>query len=272
MTSTAVDIDTIKTGMRETWMAGDFGEIARFIQHHADDFVARRSITPEMRVLDVACGTGNLTIPAARAGAAVTGIDIADNLIGQARERAREEDLAIDFQSGDAEALAYPDGAFDVVMSMYGTMFAPRPALAAAEMVRVCRPGGTIAMANWIPNSFVGEMFKLVGKHAPLPEGVPSPALWGDEATVRERLHKGVTEIRTTPVAVTFEYPSPVPEVVEFHKQFFGPIERAWKRLPEDGRRALWEDMVDHWERHNEASDGTTRVTAHYLEVVATRS
>lgn len=272
MKTTAVDFDTIKTGMRNTWMAGDFGEIARFIQHHADDFIERRTITPNMSVLDVACGTGNLAIPAARKGATVTGIDIADNLIDQARKRAQEEGLAIDFQVGDAEALAHTDGTFDLVVSMYGAMFAPRPALAAAELVRVCRPGGTIAMANWMPNTFIGEMFRVVGKHAPPPEGVPSPALWGDEATVRERLHTGLTEVRTTPIEVTLEYPFSVPEVIEFHIHFFGPIERAWARLPEGERQALRRDLEEHWGRHNEASDGTTRVTAHYLEVVATRA
>lgn len=272
MTTTTIDFDTIKAGMRDTWMAGNFGEVARYIQHHADDFIERRNITPDMRVLDVACGTGNLAVPAARAGAAVTGIDIADNLIEQARARAREAGLAIDFQVGDAEVLDLPDGTFDMVVSMYGAMFAPRPEKAAAELMRVCRPGGTIAMANWIPDSFIGQMFKIVARHAPPPEGVPSPAQWGDETTVRERLHKGVNELRTAVVPVTFEYPDPVAEVIEFHRQFFGPIQRAWDRLSEPGRQALWQDLEEHWRRHNEAEDGATRVTAHYLEVVATRA
>ncbi|MCG6658021.1 class I SAM-dependent methyltransferase [Halomonas campisalis] len=272
MTGTMPDIQTIKDGMRKTWMAGDFGEVAKFIQHHADDFIANRHITPGLRLLDVACGTGNLAIPAARAGASVTGIDIADNLIEQARSRARAEGLDIRFEVGDAENLALPDASFDAVVSMYGAMFAPRPEYAAAELVRVCRPGGTIAMANWMPETFIGEMFKVVGRHAPPPEGVPSPALWGDPATVRERLREGITELRTSPVTVIFEYPFSVPEVVEFHRQFFGPIERAWARLEDDGREALRQDLEAHWSRHNEATDGSTRVEAQYLEVVATRA
>lgn len=272
MTTTPVDFDTIKAGMRDTWMAGDFGEVARYIQHHADDFMERRNITAGMRVLDVACGTGNLAIPAARAGASVIGIDIADNLIEQARARAHEAGLTIDFRVGDAEALDLPDGEFDLVVSMYGAMFAPRPENAAAELVRVCRPGGTIAMANWVPDSFIGQMFKLVGKHAPPPEGVPSPALWGDEATVRVRLENGVSGVRTAVVPVSFEFPFPVTDVVEFHSQFFGPIQRAMERLSENGRKALWRDLEQHWRQNNEADDGTTRVTAHYLEVVATRA
>lgn len=272
MNGTMPDIQAIKDGMRKTWMAGDFGEVAKFIQHHADDFIANRHITPGLRLLDVACGTGNLAIPAARAGASVTGIDIADNLIEQARTRARAEGLDIRFEVGDAENLIHPDASFDAVVSMYGAMFAPRPERAAAEMLRVCRPGGTIAMANWMPETFIGEMFKVVGRHAPPPEGVPSPALWGDAAKVRERLREGTSELRTSPVTVLFEYPFSVPEVVEFHRLFFGPIERAWARLADDGREALRHDLEAHWGRHNEASDGSTRVKAQYLEVVAIRA
>ncbi|AMD01068.1 Demethylrebeccamycin-D-glucose O-methyltransferase [Halomonas chromatireducens] len=269
---TTSDIQTIKDGMRKTWMAGDFGEVAKFIQHHADDFISSLHITPEKRLLDVACGTGNLAIPAARAGASVTGIDIADNLIEQARTRARAESLDIHFEVGDAESLAQPDAAFDFVVSMYGAMFAPRPERAAAEMVRVCRPGGTIAMANWMPDTFIGDMFKIVGRHVPPPAGLPSPALWGDPDTVRQRLNEGFSDLSTSPVTVIFEYPFAVPEVVEFHRMFFGPIERAWAKLEEDGRQALRRDLETHWDRHNEATDGSTRVKAQYLKVVAIRA
>ncbi|MCC5881853.1 MAG: class I SAM-dependent methyltransferase [Halomonas sp.] len=272
MADTTPDIQIIKDNMRKTWMAGDFGEVAKFIQHHADDFIANRHITPDLQLLDVACGTGNLSIPAARAGASVTGIDIADNLIEQARNRARTEGLDIHFEVGDAENLAQPDAAFDMVLSMYGAMFAPRPERAAAEMVRVCRPGGTIAMANWMPETFIGDMFKVVGRHAPPPEGVPSPALWGDPDTVSQRLREGISELSTTPVTVIIEYPFSVPDVVEFHRRFFGPIERAWARLTDDEREALRHDLEVHWHRYNEATDGSTRVKAQYLQVVATRA
>ncbi|MCE8001659.1 class I SAM-dependent methyltransferase [Billgrantia ethanolica] len=272
MAGNAPDIQTIKESMRKTWMAGDFSEIAKFIQHHADDFISALDIKPGIRLLDVACGTGNLAIPAARAGASVTGIDIADNLIEQARTRARTEGLDIHFEVDDAESLAQPDAAFDVVVSMYGAMFAPRPERAAAEMVRVCRPGGTIAMANWMPETFIGDMFKLVGHYAPPPEGVPSPALWGDPATVHQRLREGISELNTKPVTVIFQYPFSVPEVVEFHRIFFGPIERAWARLEDDERESLRRDLEAHWNRSNEATDGSTRVKAQYLLVVATRT
>lgn len=272
MNDIAPDTATVKNRMRDTWMAGDFGEVARYIQPHADDFIAHRHIEPGMTVLDVACGTGNLAVPAARRGAIVTGIDIAPNLIEQARHRARDERLDITFEEGDAEALAFPDTSFDLVVSMYGAMFAPRPELAAAELIRVCRRGGTIAMANWTPKAFIGHMFRIVGKHAPPPEGIPSPALWGDEAMVRDRLNDGIAELHTRPVTVIFEYPFAVPEVVEFHFRYFGPTERAYARLGETEREALRRDLEEHWSAHNQALDGTTRVEAQYLEVVATRA
>lgn len=271
MTNSVPDIEAIKNRMRDTWMAGDFGEIAEFIQSHADDFIARRGITPGTRILDVACGTGNLALPSARAGGVVTGVDIADNLIEQARARADREGLDIDFQVGDAENLAQDDGVFDLVVSMYGAMFTPRPEKAAAELVRVCRPGGTIAMANWIPDSFIGRMFRVVARHAPPPEGVPSPAEWGDASVVRDRFGDRVENLSTKPVTVVFEYPFDVPKVVQFHIDFFGPIERAWNNLTEEGRQALRQDLEAHWGEYNRATDGTTRVEAQYLEVVATR-
>src|SRR5215831_13235780 len=182
------DIDLIKKGMRSAWMAGDFGRIAQHTEREAADFVNRLDIAPGARVLDVACGTGNLAIPAARKGARVTGADIATNLLEQARGRAAAENLAATFDEGDAEQLPYSDASFDVVMTMYGAMFAPRPAMVAAELARVCRPGGLIAMANWTPQGFVGKSFAISASKLPPPEGVPAPVLWGDEETVRERL------------------------------------------------------------------------------------
>jgi ubiquinone/menaquinone biosynthesis C-methylase UbiE len=145
------EMETLKTRLKSMWMAGDFGQIAKQIQASADQFISRLALKPGDQVLDVACGTGNTAIPAARAGATVTGSDIATNLLEQARARAAAEGLTIKFEEGDAENLPYSDNAFDVVVTMYGAMFAPRPELVAAELVRVCRPGGRIAMANWTP-------------------------------------------------------------------------------------------------------------------------
>src|SRR5579872_5568282 len=183
MQSAQTDIAGLKSRLRDTWMAGDFGQIARYTAKAGEEFVERVQLTPGARVLDVACGTGNTAIPAARAGGQVTGVDIAVNLLQQARLRAADEKLQIDFQEGDAEKLVFADASFDAVITMYGAMFAPRPHLVAAELLRVCRPGGTIAMANWTPTGFVGEVFKTTSKHVPPPADVHPPVLWGDEAT-----------------------------------------------------------------------------------------
>jgi ubiquinone/menaquinone biosynthesis C-methylase UbiE len=156
----------------------------------------------------VACGAGQISIPAARAGARVTGVDIATNSIEQARARAQDEGLDARFEEGDAEMLPYEDASFDLVVSLIGAMFAPRPERVAAELVRVCRPGGRIVMANWTPEGFVGQMFKIIGKHVPPPALMSSPLLWGDEATVRERLSDGVAELHVTKRQYPFYYPS----------------------------------------------------------------
>jgi ubiquinone/menaquinone biosynthesis C-methylase UbiE len=182
------EMEDLKTRLKAMWMTGDFGQVAKHIETGAEEFIARLALKPGERVLDVACGSGNLALPAARLGARVTGVDIATNLLEQARARAASEGLTIQFDEGDAEKLPYADEDFATVVSMYGAMFAPRPELVAAELVRVCRPGGRIAMANWTPDGFIGQMFKITGKHVPPPPNMPSPVKWGDEETVRERL------------------------------------------------------------------------------------
>ena len=175
------DLEAIKARARATWMAGDYPRVARLTEPAANEFVARLQLKPGMKVLDVACGSGNLAIPAAKAGAIVTGIDIAPNLLDQARARAAGETLDIRFEEGDAEDLPFEEGAFDVVLSMFGTMFAPRPEVVAGELTRVCRQGGRIALASWTPSGFIGELFRVTSRHVPPPAGVPSPLMWGDE-------------------------------------------------------------------------------------------
>lgn len=265
------DIATLKSRLRSTWMAGDFGQIARYTAPAAEQFVNRLKLTPGARVLDVACGTGNTALPAARAGARVTGVDIAGNLLEQGRARAAQEGLEIDFREGDAEQLPWADASFDAVITMFGAMFAPRPHLVAAELLRVCRPGGMIAMANWTPAGFVGEMFKLTAKHVPPPADVPPPALWGDEATVQERLGAGVKELKLTRVMCDFECPFPPAGVVEFFRQYFGPTQAAFSRLDLKGQAAFAADLESHWARHNQRNNDTTLVPCEYLEVIAVR-
>jgi SAM-dependent methyltransferase len=265
------ELQTIKARARQTWMDGDYGKVARSIEAAAEEFVARRAIAPGMRVLDLACGNGNVAIPAARAGAQVTGVDIAPNLLEQARDRARSESLAIVFEEGDAEDLPYADEHFDLVLSMFGAMFAPRPEQAAAEMLRVCRRGGKIAMANWTPDGFSGQLFRLVGSYVP-PPPIPPPVLWGNEQVVRERLGTGSCAIETRTRIARIFYPFPPAEVVDYFREHFGPVRNAFQAVEEDRKSSLHRDLEALWAEHNRATDGTTLVSSEYLEVVATRA
>jgi len=270
--SSTIDITALKQRLRETWMAGDFGVIASYNVKLGEQFVSRVNIQPGMQLLDVACGTGNTTIPAARAGAKATGVDIAPNLLEQARARAASENLGIQFDEGDAESLPYPDASFDLVISMFGAMFAPRPEVTAAELLRVCRPGGTIAMGNWTPSGFTGKMFKTTSKHVPPPPGVPPPVLWGDEATVRQRFGSGVSKLTCTPQAAEFRYDASPAGVVRIFRRYFGPTQMAFDRLDPAGQAALANDLERVWTESNEAKDGTTLVQNEYLEVHAVRA
>ncbi|MDQ3258797.1 MAG: methyltransferase domain-containing protein [Acidobacteriota bacterium] len=266
------EMASLKTRLKAMWMTGDFGEVARHIETGAEDFIARLALKPGVSLLDVACGSGNLAIPAARLGAIVTGVDIATNLLEQARARAESESLTIQFDEGDAEDLPYGDAAFDVVVSMFGAMFAPRPELVAAELVRVCRPGGQIAMANWTPDGFIGQMFKISGKHVPPPANMPSPLKWGDEETLRERLREEIADLQLTRQMCPFIYPFPPAEVVESFRTYYGPTQRAFDALDTNGQAALRSDLERLWAEHNQAKDNTTYVESEYLEVIATRN
>jgi SAM-dependent methyltransferase len=259
----------LKQRMRAMWMAGDFGEIAKLNSHGAEDFIGRLHLKPGTKVLDVACGTGNQSIPAARAGAEVIGLDIATNLLEQARKRATDEKLKIEFVEGDAEKLPYAAARFDVVVSMFGAMFAPRPEVVASELLRVCRPGGLIAMGNWTPDGFVGQMFKITSRHAPPPPGVPAPSLWGDEKVVTERLG-GKTRLEMTRQHLLFDYPFPPSDAVAFFRKYFGPTQMTFARLDEAGQKALAGDLTGHWTKYNQGDPNHTVIKAEYLEVHAT--
>jgi SAM-dependent methyltransferase len=274
MSQPAIDIVALKGRLKATWMAGDFGLIAKSYEAGAAEFVGRLGLVPGARVLDVACGTGNLAVPAARTGADVTGVDIATNLLEQARARAAAEGLTTQFDEGDAEKLPYADASFDAVISMFGVMFAPRPERSAAELLRVCRPGGRIALANWIPGGFVGQMFKTIAGRVPPPAGVPSPLQWGDETKVRERLGGGCSDLRTAPRMIAFEFPFCPLEVVEFWRVYYGPTNRAFEALSAEPikQAELRADLERVWTSHNQAMGGSTRVESEYPEVIATKA
>jgi ubiquinone/menaquinone biosynthesis C-methylase UbiE len=267
----APDFAQLKSNLKSIWMAGDFGQIANYAAHAGVEFIARTPIKNGDRVLDVACGTGNVSLPAARAGAAVTGVDIAPNLLEQARKRAAAENLNIKFDEGDAEDLPYRDSEFDTVVTMFGAMFAPRPEKAAAELIRVCRPGGSIAMGNWTPQGFVGQTFQVTAKMAPPPPGIAPPVLWGDEATVRQRFSHGISKLTLARYKASFQYPFGPKEVVAWFRKYFGPTQATFARLDKAGQDALASQLEKMWIENNQATDGTTKVEAEYLDVRAIR-
>lgn len=271
MQTSTPDLTQLKSRMKSTWMAGDFGKIAHYSAQEAANFVDRIGIPPGARVLDVACGTGNTAIPAAKKAASVTGVDIATNLLEQARKRADAEKLKIAFKEGDAEDLPFADSSFDIVLTMFGAMFAPRPEKVASELLRVCKPGGVIAMANWTPEGFVGKSFQVTAKHVP-PPPLPAPVLWGHEETVKQRLGHGAKHLNCTRQKVQFSYPFPPRETVEFFRQYFGPTQMAFARLDEAGQQALAQQLESLWAEHNASEDGTTAVQAEYLDVRAVRA
>ena len=274
MTSTTMtpEMRALKTRLKSTWESGDYGVFARYLEKGALEFFDRLNIAPGTRLLDVGCGAGQLTIPAARRGIKVTGLDLAANLVQQARSRAAAEGLQIQVDEGDAENLPYPDASFDVVMSLIGSMFAPRPDLVASEMIRVCAPGGQLIMGNWTPEGHIGQMFKAIGKHVPPPPYFPSPLLWGSESTCRERFGAGVSNLRITRHRYPFEYPFAPAKVVDFFIEYYGPTNRAYLSLDATGQKALHDDLTALWTTNNIATDGSTRVLAEYIEVIGTRS
>ena len=267
------NLPAIKAKQKATWEAGDFGQIARSIENVAEEFMSRRGLQRGMRVLDVACGTGNLAVIAAKQGCAASGIDIAANLLTQARIRAAESGLSIEFQEADAEALPFPDNSFDLTVSMFGVMFTPQPTRATAELLRVTKPGGRIALANWTLEGYIGQMFRIFKTHLPPPPvGVPSPMEWGNETTVKKRLETGFKDLRLTRCIAAMRYPFPPAETVEFFRKYYGPTLRAFESLPATGQAALRKDLVELQTTHNIAkTPGTTEVAAEYLEVVATK-
>jgi SAM-dependent methyltransferase len=265
------ELSALKQKLKATWMDGNYDYFSRFMEASALELLDRLPIRPGQSLLDVACGSGQLALIAARRGLKVTGVDIAGNSIAAARGRAAAEGIDAQFDEGDAEELPYADARFDVVATLYGAMFAPRPDRVAAELLRVSRPGGIVVMGNWTKEGFIGHMFKTIARFIS-PPGMPSPLLWGDEAVVRERFGAGVSELRLTRVIYRFDYPFPPAEVVEFFRQNYGPTTRAFATLGDSERNALRAELVELWASHNQARDtARTIVDAEYLEVVGVR-
>lgn len=261
--------DPLTARARSVWTSGDFLPIARSFAPGAEDFVARLELRPGESVLDVACGTGNLALPAAWAGARVTGIDIASNLIAEARLEARTARLPISFDVGDAESLPYLDGQFDTTITMFGAMFAYRPGRAATEMLRVTRPGGRIAMANWTPEGLVGHMLRAHTSLVPPPPGAPSPLEWGREGIVRARLGDHATEVTCIRRTIELRFPLPPAAVTELFAGCYGPTVATLRAADPKGASRLRDDLTRLFRQHNRATDGTTVVVGEYLDVQA---
>lgn len=264
-------LQALKARLKATWMAGDYDYFSRYMEQSAVEFMDRLEVSAGSRLLDVACGSGQLALVAARRGIEVTGVDIATNSIEAARGRAKHEGLEAEFDEGDAEELPYADGSFDAVATLYGAMFAPRPELVASEMLRVVKPGGLVAMGNWTAEGFIGKMFRVIAKFI-APPGMPSPVLWGREETVRERFGDRVEALQLTRVNYRFSYPFPPAEVVEFFRRYYGPTNRAFAALGEDEQAAMRAELVHLWASHNMSQNGRTVVDGEYLEVVGHRA
>ncbi len=269
MSAIPTDLIALKSKLKATWESGDYGVFAKYLEPSAIEFFNRLNILPGTKLLDIACGAGQLTIPAAKRGIQVTAIDLAENLVAQARDRAKSEGLNVQIDQGDAEDLPYADASFDVVLSLIGAMFAPRPELVASEMLRVCAPGGKIIMGNWTLKGFIGQMFATVGKY--LAPSFPSPTLWGDEGTLRKRFAIGISDLTITPHLYRFKYPFPPEGVVEFFITYYGPTNRAHSVLNEEARISLKADLTELWSTQNRATDGRTEVLAEYVEVIGIR-
>ena len=270
MADDAQHMAQVKQMMKAMWTSGDFGQIAKHMEGEAEKFVARLGLKPGMRVLDVGCGTGNQAIPAARTGAQVTGVDIAPNLLAQAAERAEREGLTVDFREADAEALPFADAEFDVVMSMFAAIFAPRPELVVSELLRVCRPGGLIAMGNWTPDGLVAKQNGIMARFVPPPPGSSNPFDWGDESVVRTRFGDRA-EVTCTHRPFIFDLPLAPEEAGEFFRRYLGPMHIVMSRLDDNGKQQLLEALVKMWVGENHGDEGHTVIPSEYLEVHARR-
>ncbi|ROZ71472.1 class I SAM-dependent methyltransferase [Ramlibacter sp. WS9] len=267
----APDFNAIKTRQKAAWASGDYAVVGTTLQIVGETLCEAADLRAGQRVLDVAAGNGNATLAAARRWCEVTSTDYVPALLERGRERAAAERLhGVDFREADAEALPFDDASFDAVLSTFGVMFTPNPARAASELLRVCRPGGKIAMANWTPESLIGQVFKTLGKYVPPPAGVTSPALWGTRVRNVELFEAGASNIVTETRQFNFRYRSPE-HMLEVFRGYYGPILKAFAALDEDKQHALAEDLIGLMNQFNRGGHGGLVVPSDYLEIVITR-
>jgi len=269
-TQPAVDLTAVKNKQHLAWSAGDYAVVGTTLQIVGESLCEALDLHAGERVLDVAAGNGNATLAAARRWCDVTSSDYVPTLLERGRARAGAEGLPVKFEQADAENLPYKDSSFDVVMSTFGVMFTPDQDKAAAEMVRACKPGGRIGLANWTPGSFIGELFKLMGGYLPPAAGVKSPALWGTEARLREIFGNRLDTISIEYKNFVFRYHSAA-HWLEVFRTFYGPMQKSFAALDAEKQERLAADLIALAERFNRATDGTLVAPSEYIEVVIKR-
>jgi ubiquinone/menaquinone biosynthesis C-methylase UbiE len=265
-----VDLNAVKSRQHAAWSSGDYAIIGTTLQIVGEQLAEACDLRCDETVLDVAAGNGNASLAAARRGCRVTSTDYVAGLLDRGAERAKAERLEVKFQGADVEALPFDDKSFDAVLSTFGVMFAPDHAKSAAEMLRVCRPGGRIGMANWTPEGFIGQMFKTLGRHLPPPAGVQPPSLWGTEAHLRTLFGEQAASIQAAPRLFNFRYRSAA-HFIEVFRTWYGPVLKAFASLPPDKASALEQDLGELLNRSNRAGPGSLVVPSEYLEIVITR-
>ena len=269
--STAPDLAAVKTRQQAAWSTGNYAVVGTTLQIVGEQLCESLDLRSGATVLDVAAGNGNASLAAARRWCDVTSTDYVASLLDSGKARAAAEGLPITFEVADAEKLPFADASFDVVVSTFGVMFTPDQPQAAKEMLRVCRPGGKIGLANWTPDSFIGQLFKIIGRYVPPALGVMSPSLWGTQARIEELFGSGVRVLRTTTREFVFRYRSDV-HWLEVFRTFYGPMHRTFAALDAEKQAAFTEDILTLMAAGNRATDGTLVLPSAYLEVIIDRA
>ena len=266
-----IDFNAVKTRQQTAWASGDYAVIGTTLQIVGEQLAEACDLGWDEKVLDVAAGNGNATLAFARRWCEVTSTDYVDALLARGRARAEAEGQTVAFQVADAEQLPFADGQFDAVVSTFGVMFTPNQSKAASELVRVCRNGGMIGMANWTPDGFIGQVFKTLGRHITPPAGVSSPALWGTKSWIEQQFAPSASKITLEPKAFTFRYRSPE-HFMDIFRTYYGPVHKAFLALEPAGQAALTLDLLAVIASLNTATDGSMRVPSAYSEIVITKA
>ena len=262
------DLSAVKQRQQGAWSSGDYAIVGTTLQIVGEQLCEALDLRPGSKVLDVAAGNGNATLAAARRWCDVTSTDYVPALLERGRERATAEHLPVEFREADAEALPFADASFDVVMSTFGVMFTPDQDKAAAELMRVCKPRGKVALANWTPQGFIGQLFKTLGKHLPAPAGVKSAALWGTQARLNEMFAGADVDAQAR--MFVFRYKSPE-HFLDVFRTYYGPMYKAFGALDAEKQKALATDLIALVREFNRADDGSMAVHSEYLEVLITK-